>query len=360
MKFKMNVLSPIHIGAEQIGLSDFVSHGGHIYVVDERRLAKVLRELNLVSNFVSWCDMEQRPDIVKFLSERRILRSQILEKVSSRRIPIEGKFKGNRVLLNVFDPVAAKPIIPGSSVKGAIRTAVISSLIKSDSHALSGIRQTVRRRPKKESAGDFLEDVLRKGSLSDARRGPHNDWLRCLLVGDASPVRVSSGLLPVKVLSLTKSGRALPKTFTIWVEAILPTSSFDIDISIDKTTLGLISGEPPFKDYNHLMDILKEHVSRLVKEDVAFFERTGHQGLAKASRNIGNHANLRVGWGGGWISTTVGSVLDDGLRCDVRRAYYKSREGFPFPKYRRVWVDSQERLKGSLGWVQLQAGGTGN
>jgi len=64
---------------------------------------------------------------------------------------------------------------------------------------------------------------------------------------------------------------------------------------------------------------------------------------------------LRLGWGSGMNGTTVGLLLDDQLRSQLRDTCGIKAPGFEAPKSRRTVVSSDGTIRFVPGWVKFKA-----
>lgn len=367
MKMTLKVLAPVRIGSRQLTPLDFVCLGQKVHIVDFELLGKQLQKKNLVSDLVNWAllfSAQRQPSIALYLRMKNLLREDFLKEVSVRQVNATARVDERvaTILEQLTDALSKQPVIPGSSIKGAIRSSLTANVLAGKPDLSPAFREAVERwrrdRNKSGGPGEYLAGTIFKGTLLRGGGGPNKDWFRCLRITDAFPIRAETAVVPVKVFSI--SGEyAVPKNYTMWVECILPGSEFEFDMTWDlETATRFFRGRPPFESVEQILSGTRIHVERICREEASFVEKYGPKEIARHFHDVGSRANLRLGWGCGWLSTTIGSVLSSGDRIEVRRACYsfRPREGFPFPKYRRFQVSSPDasgRPLSSFGWVSV-------
>lgn len=355
MKWRLRVLSPLHVGRDRLELTDFTWSGSTVYVLDEQRLAAWLLRLGLVEDFVSWSLDRDTPTVRQYMLEKHLLNAGALLEVSSRSIPFAGNPPRSQLLEHVTDVLTKEPMIPGSSIKGAMRNAIMTGLATGDKLLAETVREAVGdRRARERTVGAFLDNRLMRGSAPGVRVGPNTDWLRCVRVADAHPLRMRTEIAEVKVFCASERGGSYAKSYSTWIEAILPGSVFEVHISFDAVPLKTIRGRPPFSGMDQIEQFLSGQADRLIKEDREFYTNAGLSAPLRFLDSIGGVANVRLGWGSGWLSTSTGSAFDASLRREVGKRFYKHWGNLPFPRHRKLTVDRDGRAQAPLGWVALE------
>lgn len=149
---KLRVLSPVHIGAGpdkswQRGF-DFVERGTKVYVLDNQRLIESMSE-QLLKNYTDTLTRGKWGDVDKLLKEH-----VDLPKVAAQVFEYEGKPLSNEIKPLQRDG-RGRPYIPGSSLKGAIVSAVFHYL-----HKHVG-PERYNRFINKDLLGDFDQSIMR-------------------------------------------------------------------------------------------------------------------------------------------------------------------------------------------------------
>jgi len=275
-------------------------------------------------------------------------------------------------LRSMMKDVYGVPYIPGSSLKGALRT----GLAWSGWHEV--IQQVTRADigNRREWAGQDLEHKL-------FGRDPNHDLLRALQVSDLHPTSdIHKRLAVINVQVMTRRGQAAP----IEVEAVLADAAFSGTLKIDDTLFSpMAEPELHFASRRQWLDELIPRVQRHSQhrlqqlhdwfaaadqgEGIAGF----YQQLLNANLTGSSQAVIQMGWGAGWDAKTFGSHLqaDEHLFERLVTDYRMNRAGRngaarqvgdPFPKSKRVMMLAEQQPNGTwvakparpMGWVLLQ------
>ena len=382
-EYEILVESPVHIGSgDQLDLMDFVVHNGRVSVID---FDKVLSELvnKGESPLVLHDEIERfgkNFDFGKFLYRQGI----DVENVLKYTLTCEGT--PNRMATFIKNAFGV-PLIPGSSIKGAIRTALTWYFLKNENME-SEVEKTLRRvlgelnqirdnRERRRAStrwerkmGQELENLIFYGKEKD----PLYDMNKAMTVTDASLRSVDLlEMVLCKIFTMTKENRLVPKGFDIFIEAIKP------DISIGTTKISLDSyfleeklsklgfDEERVDTFRKFPHICNEFSRSLIKFELDFFEKYGlselvmfYEGLLK-SITADDEFLLRLGFGIGWISTTIGLILENNpeLLRDIRREFQMGRKRdhpyyvSEFPKTRKIAIE-RGKPRFPMGWIRLR------
>ncbi len=360
---RITLLTPIHTGASGTPLLhqyDYAIHGGKTWRLND---AAILDTQNL-----------DDPDLVASLSgtpPAELLDDQdFVPGLPFFRYVIEGtprsKAEGAQIseqIKNVHD----QPYLPGSSVKGALRTAL--AWVTWGQRGIKPTRTALNPSPK--FAGQDLEREL-------FGRSPNYDLLRALQVSDSAPVGADR-LMVGNAQVLHRSGRLASP---IEIEAIKPDTVFELTLKIDTALFSTWAGQNALKGgelLRSLAQTVQEHSAQRVETEAAWFKDAGGAGRIRDFYRSLPRAGLppemcllQVGWGTGWDDKTFGSRLrEDGFLEGIlaprpQRGYGIARgkraPGDPFPRSRRVLVQVMrakdgrvvERPRSPLGWVLLE------
>lgn len=376
-KIKLTVKSPVHIGSvdQKITRFEYIQSGQFVYQVSEERLSRFLQKVNLIDSYISAVSREgNRFRLLDFLNQKRInLKENHLIDLSGHR---RSKLVGDASQLTEYKPFIRdgfnNVFIPGTSIKGVFRTAILYTFLSSFRETNPQIfQQTINdkiskdidfRKEKRIKNKNLFEWGIKKWfegfklSDSDITQSPHTDWLRMLHISDAySSGDIETILIPVNVLKKETHGwqykRESSGNTTIWVECIPENIVLEFEASWDKNLLD------EFKKANNQMNLPK-NIDEVMKNiskcsnDVIRFEKefTDTHDLQKWYKN--NTSNFRIGFGSGMTSTTIIMLLPDNLRKKIRNFAGKDKRDDIAPKSRRVWL--KNNLPTPLGWAVLE------
>ena len=281
----------------------------------------------------------------------------------------------------------ANPIIPGSSLKGALRTAIVRKLAMgkyrpSLDKAVSDLCDPGKKGPtkKKEADKDLLNKILGKE--------PNTNLMRLLTVGDFTFSPQDIGLQSVRVSRLdsptgkqltpkkNKSGKPMS---AIVVEKISANSIGCAMISFDDYLATACNTERRYLDTKEKLDLpwliaacqaLSDHT---IKTELDFFkDKTGspaeelfafYSSLKQVLDTLekDKEAIIQMAWGSGWrgmtgqlveteqLDTSSGNIIREKL--ELASKYL----GFPFPKSRKAALpeDNHNGKILPMGWVKL-------
>ncbi|WP_456328646.1 type III-A CRISPR-associated RAMP protein Csm5 [Archaeoglobus sp.] len=232
--------------------------------------------------------------------------------------------------------VLGKPYIPGSSLKGAIRTAILWKYLKDRSLKVKSIGELRK----------FEQELF----TSNKR-----DLMSLLVVRDSKPVSLENlGVYETAVLSEASDGdRPIlkEKKFRIYTESLIPKTKLEIDLVVKS------------KDLESWKDAIAEFTRHVISIERDFFERRDNGMLSEVLKFIDEIERrldsgkivFRLGFSTGWLWKTVGSLLSKKERVILARKLRLSRRlGLDFPKTRRVIVDAFGRYKWLPGWLEIE------
>ena len=359
----VTTLTPLHIGTGRDLLLDFdyVLHDGRTWRIDEDALLEAKWEGGGGSHDKI---LQNRPP-AELLDER----TDFAPDSPWFRYVMQGQPRargtGSQLREQIKD-AQAQPYLPGSSLKGALRTAL----------AWHGW-EALGLRPQKSNLGRSAKWAGQQYERDIFGRDPNHDLMRALQVGDSSPGAADS-LMLVNAKVITRGGEGSP----IEVEAVRPDTAFRLTVKLDEALFtpwaeqrGVRFGDRA--DWlRGLVDIVRAHTADRIRREAAWFvQRRGAEqardlyGQLSRARPPKGGFLLQLGWGGGWGSKTLGSRLSqnedflEGIIKDYRMARGKQRHpGDPFPKSRRTAVSlvrskdgrSGETISLPLGWVLVE------
>ncbi len=131
-KMKLTTLSPVFIGSGEAlsGLDYFFDNSkNQLNIIDENKIAKYLNQNHLIDGFIKYIANKKDVKFFEWAKINNINPSKLdiykkIYKYSSKDIKVLNKV--NLIIRNT----AGKAYIPGSSIKGAIRTAILIKKLK--------------------------------------------------------------------------------------------------------------------------------------------------------------------------------------------------------------------------------------
>ncbi|GAB4415203.1 MAG: hypothetical protein Kow00106_10610 [Anaerolineae bacterium] len=364
-KLTITTLSPLHIGTGTILRQgyDFVTHGGKTWVFDADVLADMLYdERQRSSRFDEMVRGTPAGNLIRpeeYKPDSPLFRYVLPGEVRSRG-------EGAELQEQIKDPWD-RPYIPGSSLKGALRTALAT--VGWQQRKLVFDPQTLGSSAK-TAAQPLEHQVLFGADLK--QKTPYYDLLRALQVSDSTP-GTKENLQILNVQVITGDEFASP----IELEAIRRGVTFEVTLTLD----GFLLKNGTARQLGWQSDQVQwlKHIPKVVNaftvhrigsertrwqasnDPIRSFYDTLHREMGRVAQTQDEFL-LQLGWGGGWDSKTFAYVLTaDGQKFRqvvqkygktlVRKGKYKP--GDRYPKSRRVVVQSKQAVM-PLGWVKVK------
>ena len=359
-RLTVNTLTPLHIGTGRTLLRDYdyVTHKGKTWVIDEEALAETAfdrGELDRMAQGIPASDLLKPTDYeIDSPLFRYVLDGEPRSKTRGSVI--------QALVKNAWD----EPYIPGSSLKGALRTALLFSLSdkRLDPWRIEDLN------PKAKFAAQPLERKALVAPYEGRGKDPNYDFIRTLRVSDSTPDdqrRLS--LINVSVVKWRGDTGA-----PIELEAIPRGVTLTMELTFDTYLLE----SPDVKRQIRWDEILPKRLKRLPDvaniwsqkrlEDEAERPRSGpwkQQFEDIMNQWEGRDADeflIQVGWGGGWDSKTLGAKLkaDPQKFAKIVNNYKLLKKGVfqpgdRFPKSRRVQIGRQDdKPRAELGWLKIK------
>ena len=356
----VSVLTPLHIGTgrELLNEYDYAIHNGRTWRLNESALldAQNVADTEMAATLARTPpagllqDQDFRPDSGLF---RYVLRG-------TPRSGAEGAQLREQIK-DVFDRL----YLPGSSLKGALRTALAWNVWRQRKMSPE-IKEIGRRR---QWAGQGYEQEI-------FGRDPNRDFLRALHVSDSAPMDAGHLLLLNARVMNRRGDLAAP----IEMEAIAPDTQFHLTLKVDDALFSewAVHNRLRLNGKDLLADLpraVQNHSLTLARQEFTWFENinsarqlAGFYQQVVSSRLPARRFLISLGWGTGWASKTFGPHLQadpdfmERIVRDFRLARGRRQPGDPFPKSRRVVVQIGRDRQGSpverpvapLGWCLIE------
>jgi CRISPR-associated protein Csm5 len=293
--------------------------------------------------------------------------------------------------------------IPGSSIKGAIRTAIAYHLLKnSDQFKVPKLKQksaielqlqqtmgSLRQKAKFADDSLFMNtlfhDFKLEGDRSAVKTGPNTDFMRAIKVTDSEPlierkIPLANGKNRFENLSVTAevlvssrySDYRAKYRAPIYAELARNVQTI-FTITLDCDLLDQMSHlqdmKIPFKSVADILQICQDFAQDQWDAEHDYWQDIQNN-ASERDRN-GDRRNLdfgtirefyesttcpyalRLGWGSGMNGTTVGLLLDEQLRSQIRDTCGIKAPGFEAPKSRRTILDSKGEIRFAPGWTKF-------
>ncbi len=367
-KVRIQTLTPIHIGSGEFlkNNSDFVEYkdgkDSYICIISPRKVLDLIG-MEHVNDWVTL--IERNGDIKEYISNATpdAYAQRLLSNYAHT-------IKRNETLKECIHNGMGYPYIPGSSIKGAIRTAVLATLAEQQ----SGLEYSIKDRRGFITA----KQVEAKFFGGD----PNSDVFRFIKVGDAYFEKGCELSTRIINLNIRESNNLIDPSKPQLVEAIGVDNETEIQMKVDKAyyewvknywptdtnkakPLGVLSAQ--MNDISSIFSLINKHTRKLVVDEIDYWQEVGKSGLSGADAYIenleqimtdiqsckeGKECVLRIGHASGWRFIT--GAWTENLRNFESEIVPASRpknsvyRQYDFPKSRRLDEDGD-----ILGFVKL-------
>lgn len=369
VKLGLEILTPTQSGsgAELFKELDYIDRGGMAFVVDQQASFNAVASGNLAldSKLLSGAHLS---DLVQAAGQNFGYRLPWL--ATAQKVP--DKFREH------LKDAMNRPYLPGSAIKGAIRSALIAEWLRSDmpNHKIASKMPSLLpyaekngqpSKPKTFASSDLLKSLVGK----DAKQ----DLFRAFKVKDCLFAETDLRLADIRWLNEKRwRSMSLKKSLDNWQQAdgisaeVLQSGALGVaTLQWDGFLLsdasrwqqhGAVSSIAP-KDFDDLKQRLNQHAKYRLQKEIQFYKEQGKPApeqechrLLKMIEADPQAAYLQMSWGSGWRGMT-GDWASQGLVAKFRELYPKDmgRPGKIFPKTRRLVVSGEPKFP--LGWVRL-------
>ena len=389
---KVKTLTQVHVGNGlflQKGNDFIVSTNGaetFVDVLSTNKIGEIIKLNDLILQ--EWTDAIIHDEAEAFV--QKFVMSLPYEAYSKRRIKLSPRVEFNKWQKTVKEQIhdgMGRPYIPGSSIKGALRTAVFSIMARPKVMPLYNKMKeeeeiVLNEEPDKEKRKQKLNEIRRNFENAIIKMektligSMENDFFRFISTGDAFFPRGSEIGIREMNLNITNRSTLMDQTKSQIVEAISSnsTSSFRLTIKQD------FFNKSGFKDEMNLFGRINEYTKILIQQEIDFWrQKIDYYGqdyyianLKKILNEVSlcrpNETVLRIGQASGWRFVT-GAWLEELMKVEEynkssnkyqtvfrsmivpkcrKERYYGNYEDFP--KSRRI-----ESSSNVLGVVKLTA-----
>jgi CRISPR-associated protein Csm5 len=357
---RLQTLTPLHIGdGDELRQDfDFAVFNRHTYRLNEDAILFAKAD-------------SLRPDVHgRYPPPGKLLTEADFQKDDFFRYVLRGAPRSSKTdarMKSFVKDTGDRPYIPGSSLKGAIRTALAWTGWDEVKPKLD--RGAIGR--SKSWAGQPLERKL-------FGPDPNHDLLRALHVSDLfGPGEAGEGLLIVNAQVLTKKNAQSP----VELEALPGDIPFEGTITIDETLFGsLAEPELHFGNRRHwleqLIPRLQAHSNARIAELLEWFETAdqAYAAVANFYRRLhetqlgASQALVQLGWGSGWDGKTFWThlqtdpllfeqLIDDFRMHKAGRDSPPRKPGDAFPRSKRAAMVVRQgtpHIVAPFGWALLE------
>jgi len=382
---KVTLLTPLHIGSGReliVGQDVLIRNGEAVVLSFDEILKNYYHNMSFIgriSNVIA-----NRGSLSEIMSERDILKF-VKYKVSVKK----KNFTRARKIKEFIKDVHLNPYIPGTSIKGGIRTLIFQKYVRDNPKVFKGFKDEIskfvktRNKNSEKDIKNFEKEVFGK----DAKIDP----LKSFSVSDAYLEIKDLKVYTSKIFDISNDGErcgwrkskgreseltGISEATPIFVEALSGGSTSHTEIFVDEFYLKRCKFKDWFVNllsnpYKNLSEISVEYAKREIDREVDFLNKFVKECkdlkavigvLKKLKSKIEKDPEaiyLRIAWGIGWRGMT-GDYMDDGtIRALLNSKIIKQgrSKATIFPKTRRfvvLLIDGKEYPCFPFGWIKLK------
>ncbi len=362
-RLKVSLISPLHIGTGRVLLRDydFKTSQGRTWVLNQDAI------------LVDAYDRARPGEPWEFLMVppgQLVQDHELSEESPFVRYVLKGEVTESQVREQLKDPYG-RPYLPGSSLKGALRTVLMIHALRSG-YWKPDLKALGERR---ERAGEPWERAV-------FGPNPNQDLMRALRIADSDPLPLSP--LPLMLVNAQVFTADSKPGAPIVLEAVKPDTVFHTTLSLDEYLFSEAASTLRFTDRRQWLTDLAQIANKIsrarIEREMEWYKR--HQSFQKvvslysplARTPLGPRAFLlQIGWGAGWTAKSVGFWLSQQEQDTLRRRYqlgkppragrvWQPNLARPFPRSRRLSArrsQNQVLPEYPLGWVLVELEGEG-
>ena len=362
------VLSPIHIGSgEKYNASEYVESTARS---NKGNKLKIVKRMNISKYFISLND-ELKDDFLRDLSNGNFNLAKFDEKISNDYLLYKSINRSKKEFLpssEISECIKTfnQAYIPGSSVKGAIKSAILYNKITDED--VTNLSRDVVSNGKVNGweYNKFLEKIF---SSKFTRQAAQGDVMKFLQVSDSSSIKTP---IIYDIITVMASFRILTHEFyrrnkgsnaptLSYLETIPRGSKLTLEIKnnydsvvFDELRLG---SRVNFIDIENIKKAMFNFSRDLINHEIEFARDYDIKTLVKfykdlSKRNTLDKPLLKVGSGSGFLATTIGLKIkkyDEFLYEQIREKLRSKTYSYAFPKSRKITTVGGH----PLGWIQF-------
>ena len=362
---KLETLTSLHIGSGNMLQkdSDFVfgkdaKEQSVVYVINPRKVLALIGEENVDAWTVAIENGRSTEDIVKLYAPKATITDYSLHTIDMKMSRPAQQIK--EFIRDGFD----RPYIPGSSIKGAIRTAVLASIAATMNEV--ELTQTTK------NYGKITAKALEAKVFG---KNPNHDVFRYVLVGDAFATGYRTAVCNMVNINERKEKSYWDTSKQMATEVLLSGTEVNFSLVLkqpERRPKDMPAAPKALCSIDALLDVINNHTETLLTKEINIFESKDVDTLSEEKVNSyieqlkyllnivnackGTHsAIMRMGHGSGWRFMTgawLERLSDNDFEKVVNEARLKNIEKYSeydFPKSRRL----EEGLCEPLGFVKI-------
>lgn len=238
----LETLSPVYIGSgQEISKKEYIydSSDKKVHIPDMKKMYTFFMRKGLLNEYEKYI-LEDKKDFFIWLKSNHIYKKDYMTWIDYSMDSGDTVFeqRGKKGILTCIKDAYGCPYIPGSSIKGALRTALLAGDILDNKQKYQNISNKVERVPLQgrhslEKEAKEVEEIFYNVlSRKDKKYDAVNDIMVGLRISDSKPLSCNDITLCQKI-DMTPDGKE--NKINILRECIKPNTKVEFDMEIDQT-----------------------------------------------------------------------------------------------------------------------------
>jgi CRISPR-associated protein Csm5 len=377
-KVRYKTLSPLHIGDGSTSSSlEYFPYGGKIHLYSSEDLKSFLTGEQF-EDFIKYAINNESPSLLGFF--RTYSNTEQILKVASGKASHSFRFWGSEIPSRIwmFTKSRNQPYIPGTEIKGALRTAVLRKLIF-DGSSRSLISNGIKDIKNRFSSGNIdrkgvrkeLEKLEERISARVFRLTHRNDakfdFMKFILISDAYSKDVERLVANIQTKNTSRPIGDFHEIVPNNVEfqggiGIVKGKQFEEFVNRFQADSQRRSF---FSNIEHIFTACYEMSKEVIEEEMKFYRRLKVNSAINQLEEIKKSNSksspvIRIGKHQGFMSITLAELVKklgeetykdyvELLKSTGRRIYTND-----FPKTRKVLVNTATKEELTLGWIKIE------
>ncbi|HHZ03316.1 MAG TPA: type III-A CRISPR-associated RAMP protein Csm5 [Tissierellia bacterium] len=319
-KIIVETLAPVFIGSgEKINRKEYVFHSNDkkVLIPDLFKLYKGLEKLNLLKEYENYLLYDSK-DLFAWFKDRNVDKKEYQQWMKYSLDSGDAVFeeKGKKEILLFVKDSYGHPYVPGSSLKGALRTALLTEIIMENNNLFDEVKKDIVKAKKAKYKRRYLyreaatiEQEAFNAVRNDKGYNAANDCLAGIRISDSKPLNLSDLVLCQKI-DVTVEGKQ--KSLPVLRECIKPHRKIEFNLTID-THLCNYSVDAIIGSINSFFNYHKDVFNKAFGKDREYPENSfylgggsgyvsktvtyplfGEEGVVMASRIIDNTLSFKT------------------------------------------------------------------
>ena len=383
MRYRITCLTPTLVGdGQKLAPIDYMVWKDHVNVLDQKRIFRLLAKGPRLEGYLMQLKKADKLDFGSW--------GGFAQNYSGRRIPFEHassaqyweKTHAEHLFIPTFSTGPSGPYLPGTALKGALRTGVVHGQLSdralADLAARTASEGRLPRRPASSledaALGSAGADSMRLIAAADSKTVPENSFKIYLLRVATLESRGGAKFELAWKQSPRGSVRRAEESTPTFAEMAIPGTTFEgqwrESSFLSQAEIAKALRKRDRLDTAGMFGLVNAYTEQMLRVQKQYAEWTGLAVLKSTveqlesrvneARQTGNGCVFPLGWGAGFLSkTALLNTQDETYRKVLREVGFYARaiqSGLPFPKTRKiVFLGNQPATL--AGFVHLAVGG---